>query len=94
MSADELRRIAAPTAFCLGTDDPFLKPAEARPSIAEIPSAALHETAGGHGPWLEHPVECARVVVEHLTSTGFAPTPSASFVRWSGRLTLQRRGEA
>jgi pimeloyl-ACP methyl ester carboxylesterase len=77
MSDVELRRIAAPTVFCWGTHDPFLSPAEARPSIAEIPSAVLHEVPGGHGPWLDSPAASARVVLDHLTSTGFAPTGSA-----------------
>jgi pimeloyl-ACP methyl ester carboxylesterase len=73
MSDDELGRISAPTMFCWGTDDPFMKPAQARPSIAKISSAVLHEVAGGHGPWLEDPAGCAKLVVEHLTATGFAP---------------------
>ncbi len=73
MSGGELRRITAPTMFCLGTGDPFLSPAQARPSIAKIPGAVLHEVPGGHGPWLEDPAGCARLVTGHLAATGFPP---------------------
>jgi pimeloyl-ACP methyl ester carboxylesterase len=90
MSDEELHRISAPTVFCWGTDDPFLKPADARPSIAELPSAVLHEVPGGHGPWLEDPAGCARVVVEHLTSTGFPPTPAPTLAGTPLRSTPER----
>lgn len=73
MSEDELRRISVPTMFCWGTDDPFLRPDQARPSVTKIPSAVLHEVPGGHGPWFEDPLGCAKLVIEHLTATGFAP---------------------
>jgi pimeloyl-ACP methyl ester carboxylesterase len=73
MSDDELHQISAPTMFCWGSDDPFMKPAQARPSIAKISSALLHQVPGGHGPWLEDPAGCAKSVVDHLTATGFAP---------------------
>jgi pimeloyl-ACP methyl ester carboxylesterase len=73
MSDDELLQICAPTLFCLGTNDPYLKPAEARPTVAKIRSAELHDVPGGHGPWLDDPAGCAKIVVEHLAATGFAP---------------------
>jgi pimeloyl-ACP methyl ester carboxylesterase len=73
MTDDELRQIAAPTMFCLGTGDPFLTPAQARPAIAKINGAVLHEVPGGHGPWLDDPAGCARLVTGHLARTGFAP---------------------
>jgi len=73
MTDSELRQISTPTMFCWGTDDPFLSPAQARPAIAEIPRATLHEVPGGHGPWLEDPFGCARLVAGHLAATGFAP---------------------
>jgi pimeloyl-ACP methyl ester carboxylesterase len=73
MSDEDLGRISVPTIFCLGRSDPFLRPAEARPSIAKIRSARLHEVDGGHGPWLESPGTCAAVVTDHLKATGFAP---------------------
>jgi pimeloyl-ACP methyl ester carboxylesterase len=62
--------------FCWGTEDPFLSPAQARDSIAKITGAALHEVPGGHGPWLEDPARCAKLVTDHFTATGFAPACS------------------
>jgi pimeloyl-ACP methyl ester carboxylesterase len=73
MSGGELGRITAPVMFCWGTGDPFLAPALARPAIAKIPGAVLHEVPGGHGPWLEDPAGCARLTTNHLAATGFAP---------------------
>jgi pimeloyl-ACP methyl ester carboxylesterase len=81
LSADERRRISAPTVFCWGTEDPFLKPIDARPSIAEIPGAVLHEMHAGHGPWLDQPEICAEAALEHLSSTGFAPANRAAAAR-------------
>jgi pimeloyl-ACP methyl ester carboxylesterase len=71
MSDGELRRITAPTMFCWGTDDPFLAPGRARPAIAKIPGAVLHEVPDGHGPWLDDPAGCAKLVIGHLAATGF-----------------------
>jgi pimeloyl-ACP methyl ester carboxylesterase len=73
MSDEDLGRISVPTIFCLGRTDPFLRPAEARPSVAKFRSAKLHEVDGGHGPWLDDPDTCATVVTDHLRATGFAP---------------------
>jgi pimeloyl-ACP methyl ester carboxylesterase len=73
MSDSELGQITIPTMFCWGTSDPFLSPARARPAIAKIRGAVLHEVPGGHGPWLEDPVGCAKLTTDHLTATGFAP---------------------
>jgi len=73
MSDEELGRISAPTMFCWGTADPFLTPDQARPSIAKIPSAVLHEVPAGHGPWFEDPAGCAKLVLAHFAATGFAP---------------------
>lgn len=50
MSDRELGQISAPTMFCWGSSDPFLSPGQARPSIAKIHGAVLHEVEGGHGP--------------------------------------------
>jgi pimeloyl-ACP methyl ester carboxylesterase len=76
MTDGELGRIAVPTMFCWGAEDPFLSPARARASIAKIPGAALHEVPGGHGPWLEDSAGCAKLVADHFTATGFAPACS------------------
>jgi pimeloyl-ACP methyl ester carboxylesterase len=73
MSDSELGQITAPTMFCWGKSDPFLTPGRARPAIAKIHGAVLHEVEGGHGPWLDDPAGCAKLVTSHLTATGFAP---------------------
>ena len=76
MTDAELAQITVPTMFCWGTGDPFLSPAQARPAIAKIAGAVLHEVPGGHGPWLEDPAGCARLTIDHFTATGFAPARS------------------
>jgi len=58
--------------FCVGSSDPFLTAAQARPAIAKIPGAVLQEVPGGHSPWLEDLAGCARPVASHLATTGFA----------------------
>ena len=73
MTGRDLSAIAVPAMFCLGSDDPFLSPAGARPAIARIPGAVMHEVPGGHGPWFEDPAGCARLVTRHLTETGYPP---------------------
>jgi pimeloyl-ACP methyl ester carboxylesterase len=73
MTGRELGQITAPTMFCWGTGDPFLAPEQARPAIAKIPGAVLHEVQGGHGPWLEDSAGCARLTTGHFAATGFAP---------------------
>jgi pimeloyl-ACP methyl ester carboxylesterase len=74
MSDDELSRIETPTTFYWGRDDPFLSPERARPSIAKIPGARLHEVDGGHAPWFEHPADCARFIELHQ-QTGLELNP-------------------
>jgi pimeloyl-ACP methyl ester carboxylesterase len=66
MTDRELAGIDAPTMFCWGQEDPFLSPEQARPSVAKIPGAILHEVVGGHAPWFEDPVGCAALVNDHL----------------------------
>jgi pimeloyl-ACP methyl ester carboxylesterase len=78
MSDTELSRVSTATMFCLGTTDPFLKPAGARPSIDKIPQAQLCEVQTGHGPWLEDPAGCARLVTDHFVATGFGPAATAT----------------
>ena len=65
MGDSELARIQVPTLFYWGRDDPFLSPQQARPSVAKIPGAVLHEVAGGHAPWFEDPVDCATRINNH-----------------------------
>lgn len=73
LTTAELHRITTPTTFIWGEDDPFLSPMTARPSITELPRAALHPVRGGHGPWFEDPDGCADLITRHLTTTGFPP---------------------
>jgi pimeloyl-ACP methyl ester carboxylesterase len=65
ISDHELSRIETPTTFYWGREDPFLPPERARPSIAKIPGASLHEVDGGHAPWFENPLDCARYIDRH-----------------------------
>ncbi len=78
MPPNQLRQITTPTMFIWGRNDPFLSPAQARPSIAELPSATLHQLPGGHGPWFEDPHRCAALITQHLTTTGFRPGAPSS----------------
>jgi pimeloyl-ACP methyl ester carboxylesterase len=73
LADDELRRIAAPTLFCLGTGDPFLAPAQARPWVEKLPAGTLVEVRAGHAPWLDDPVACGATVREHLAETVVGP---------------------
>jgi pimeloyl-ACP methyl ester carboxylesterase len=76
LTAEELAAIRVPTTFILGTDDPYLSPREARPSIARIPDATVHELPAGHGPWLVDPERVAGLIAAHLAgSPGTALAP-------------------
>jgi pimeloyl-ACP methyl ester carboxylesterase len=68
LTAAELAAIAIPTMFVWGADAPYLSAERARPSIDQIPNAALHEVPGGHGPWLVDTERAARLIHTHLTS--------------------------
>jgi pimeloyl-ACP methyl ester carboxylesterase len=70
LSADELAAIRVPTTFILGTDDPYLSPRHARPSIARIPNATVHEMPAGHGPWLVDPERVAGLIAAHQETAG------------------------
>jgi pimeloyl-ACP methyl ester carboxylesterase len=69
MSNEELSRIETPTSFYWGRDDPFLSPQRARPSVAKIPGATLQEADGGHAPWFENPIDCAKHVDDAQRAT-------------------------
>ena len=62
LSSAELAAIATPTTFIWGTEDPYLSADAARPSIARMPAATLHELPAGHGPWLVHPARTAELI--------------------------------
>jgi pimeloyl-ACP methyl ester carboxylesterase len=70
----ELRAIAVRTMFIWGKSAPYLTADRARPSIAQIPGATLHQVPGGHGPWLVDPQRSAELIQTHLTPfTATAP---------------------
>jgi pimeloyl-ACP methyl ester carboxylesterase len=62
LSDAELGAIATPTTFIWGVDDPYLSPARARPAIARMPDATLHEVEAGHAPWLVDPERTAELI--------------------------------
>jgi pimeloyl-ACP methyl ester carboxylesterase len=64
LTAEELAAIRVPTTFILGSDDPYLSPRDARPSIARIPNATLHDMPAGHGPWLVDPGRVGGLIAE------------------------------
>jgi pimeloyl-ACP methyl ester carboxylesterase len=70
LTADELAAIRVPTTFILGSDDPYLSPRDARPSIARIPNATVHELPAGHGPWLVDPGRVAGLIAAHQATAG------------------------
>jgi pimeloyl-ACP methyl ester carboxylesterase len=70
LTAEELAAIRVPTLFVLGSDDPYLSPGDAQPSIARMPDATAHELPAGHGPWLAHPWRVAGLIAAHLAAAG------------------------
>jgi pimeloyl-ACP methyl ester carboxylesterase len=62
----ELAAIRVPTLFILGSNDPYLSPQDARPSIDRIPTATLHQMPAGHGPWLVDPARVAGLIAAHV----------------------------
>jgi pimeloyl-ACP methyl ester carboxylesterase len=62
----ELAAIPTPTMFIWGSEDPYLSPERARPSIEQIPIARLRVLPAGHGPWLVHPGRAAELIQTHL----------------------------
>jgi pimeloyl-ACP methyl ester carboxylesterase len=70
LTAEELAAIRVPTTFILGTDDAYLSPRDARPSIARIPNAEVHEMPAGHGPWLVDPGRVAGLIAARQSTPG------------------------
>jgi pimeloyl-ACP methyl ester carboxylesterase len=62
MTDAELAAIRVPTLFILGSNDPYLSPQDARPSIDRIPTGTLHEMPASHGPWLVDPPRVSRLI--------------------------------
>lgn len=65
----ELAAIRVPTQFILGSDDPYLSPRDARPSIGRIRTATVHEMPAGHGPWLVDPARVGGLISAHIQLT-------------------------
>jgi pimeloyl-ACP methyl ester carboxylesterase len=55
--------------FIWGSDDPYLSPAAARPSVDQIPRATIHELPAGHAPWLVDAARSAELIQSHLAAT-------------------------
>jgi pimeloyl-ACP methyl ester carboxylesterase len=70
MTGGELARVSVPALFVWGRDDPYLAPAAARPWVAKVPGAVLHEVPGGHAPWLDDPAAWASPVTSFLRGAG------------------------
>jgi pimeloyl-ACP methyl ester carboxylesterase len=66
LSDAELAAIRVPILFVLGSNDPYLSPRGARPSIGRIPIATVHEMPAGHGPWLVDPPRVAELITGHI----------------------------
>jgi pimeloyl-ACP methyl ester carboxylesterase len=66
LASTELAAIPTPTMFIWGSDDPYLSPRDARPSIEQIPNSTLHEMPAGHGPWLVNTEHTAELIHTHL----------------------------
>jgi len=64
ISAAQLKRVAAPTLFLWGADDPFGGPEVGRAAVEAMPDARLEVVGRGHLPWWDEPAECARWIRE------------------------------
>ena len=65
LTSAELAAITAPALFILGSEDPYLSVAGARPSVDRIPGARLCEVPGGHAPWLADAGHVAGLIEAH-----------------------------
>jgi pimeloyl-ACP methyl ester carboxylesterase len=73
LTGPELAAIRTATMFIWGSDDPYLSPEAARPSIAEMPAATLCEVHASHGPWLIDPAGTAELIEGHLSGAAERP---------------------
>jgi pimeloyl-ACP methyl ester carboxylesterase len=62
----ELAALATPAMFIWGADAPYLSAEDARPSVERMPSAALYEVPGAHGPWLADTPRSTELIHAHL----------------------------
>ena len=80
LSDTELAASTTPTMFSWGDHDSYLAPERARPSIARMPNATLHELPAGHAPWLVHPEQTAQLILGHLGGRAAAGDRGRSLV--------------
>jgi pimeloyl-ACP methyl ester carboxylesterase len=77
LTSAELTAITTPVIFILGSDDPYLSPQAARPSIDQIPGARLCQMPAGHAPWLVDAHHAAELITTHThPTTSPHPTPA------------------
>jgi pimeloyl-ACP methyl ester carboxylesterase len=74
LTESELAALATPTMFIWGADAPYLSADGARPSVEQMPSAALYEVPGAHGPWLADTGRSAELIQAHLTASTRTPS--------------------
>jgi len=67
ITAEQLKQVKQPTMFLWGTNDPFGS-AETGLAISKLmPNAEFHAIEnGGHLPWLDEPVLCAKLTLDFL----------------------------
>jgi pimeloyl-ACP methyl ester carboxylesterase len=80
----ELAGLATPAMFIWGADAPYLSADGARPSVERMPSAALYEVPGAHGPWLADPERSAGLIQAHLGREVHASARSSHSARPPG----------
>jgi pimeloyl-ACP methyl ester carboxylesterase len=66
ITEDELRRVAQPTLFVWGKDDPFGSPDAGRAAVTLMPEARLAVVGLGHLPWWDALDDCARLIREFV----------------------------
>jgi pimeloyl-ACP methyl ester carboxylesterase len=81
LTEPELATLATPTMFIWGADAPYLSADRARPSVERMPSAALYEVPGAHGPWLADPGRSAELIDAHLTAAASTAASGRSAAR-------------
>ena len=69
ITAEDLGRLNQPTALILGTNDNFLSQKNGKKIVDALPEGVFFPIEGtGHLPWLEHPIEVARIIREFLSN--------------------------
>jgi pimeloyl-ACP methyl ester carboxylesterase len=66
LTADDLRRIGAPTLLVFAVDDPMGAASVGQRVVEAMVDAELHVVEGGHAPWLHHADQIAPIVTAFL----------------------------